>query len=230
MGAHKKLRWKKTLNEYRFLKEELNLIKDLAKAVAPEFQEHYENFLRERGLDLAELNSINEQEIKNAYGAEELPDQDIAPANSSCTDLAVSAEPPTKTPSAQMTEDEVIVYNLFSKLFKSIAMKVHPDKIDPIKHDYTQRRQMEEDFKRANRALDCREYFILIEIAERLAISLPKNYDQQTRWMKSQVANINTQIDREKKTYNYIFSEAETDEDRDGVIHQFVQQLFGINI
>ena len=48
--------------------------------------------------------------------------------------------------------------------------------------------------------------------------------------MKSQVANINTQIDREKKTYNYIFSEAETDEDRDGVIHQFVQQLFGINI
>lgn len=230
MGAHKKLRWKKTLNEYRFLKEELTLIKDLAKAVAPEFQEHYENFLRQRGIDLTELNSANEQKIKSAYEIEETPSPDISLESSACTDLAVSAKPPTKTPSVQMTEDEVIIYNLFSKLFKSIAIKVHPDKIDPLKHDYIQRRQMEEDFKRANQALDNREYFILIEIAERLAISLPKNYDQQTRWMKSQVASINTQIEQEKKTYNYIFSEAETDEDRDNVIRQFVQQLFAINI
>ena len=135
-----------------------------------------------------------------------------------------------KTEDVQMTEDEIAIHNLFSKLFKSIAMKIHPDKIDPLKHDYKQRRSMEEDFKLANTALKEKNYFILIDIAERLDIPLPKNYDQQTRWMKSKLNDITQQIDNEKRTYNYIFSEAETEEQKDNVIRQFVQQLFSINL
>ena len=46
------------------------------------------------------------------------------------------------------------------RLFKNIALKIHPDKIDLYKHDYKQRRQMEDDFKNANQALKDRDYFM----------------------------------------------------------------------
>ena len=114
--------------------------------------------------------------------------------------------------------------------FTICSLKIHPDKIDLYKHDYKQRRQMEDDFKNANQALKDRDYFILIEIAEKLDIPLPRNYNQQTRWMKDKLKAISTQIDNEKKTYNYIFSEADTDAEKDAVISQFVRQLFGLNL
>jgi len=89
---------------------------------------------------------------------------------------------------------------------------------------------MENSFKEANRALRDRDYFILIEIAEELDISLPKNYDQQTRWMKNQLKELSDKVRREKTTYNYLFTEKETKSEKDILIRQFVQQLFGLNL
>ena len=48
--------------------------------------------------------------------------------------------------------------------------------------------------------------------------------------MKSKLNEISQQIDSEKRTYNYIFSEADTEELKDNVIRQFVQQLFDLNV
>ena len=39
-------------------------------------------------------------------------------------------------------------------------------------------------FVEANEALDQKRYYALIDIAERYAVSTPRNYKQQTRWMK----------------------------------------------
>ena len=74
------------------------------------------------------------------------------------------------------------------------------------------------------------DYFILLEIAERLDIPLPKNYDQQTRWMKVQLKELTAKVHQEKNTYNQLFAEAETKEEKDRVIKQFVKQLFGIDL
>ena len=46
MGVYQKLKWKKTLNEYKFLKEELSLTKSMNRETAPDFQEYYESFLK----------------------------------------------------------------------------------------------------------------------------------------------------------------------------------------
>ena len=56
----------------------------------------------------------------------------------------------------------------------------------------------------------------------------PKNYDQQTRWMKRQVRELKTEVQTMRSTYNYVFSQAETDEQKDTIVRQFVQQLFGL--
>jgi len=205
-------------------------MRSLNSDTASDFQAYYEEFLQKRSIDLEELNQQNQDRIRQAYGIEEEISGDVPVIESSGTDLMAHHSPAKKPKEVQLSEDEIVIHNSFSKLFKNIAMKIHPDKIDPLKHDFQQRRKMSEDFKRANRALEEREYFILIEIAEMLDIPLPKNYNQQTRWMKSQVEQLNVQIAHEKNTYNYAFSEAETDEHRDDVIRKFINQLFGINL
>lgn len=230
MGASRKLKWKKALNEYRFLKEEYSLIKSISRESAADFQEHYEAFMRENGLDLDKINQENQDKIKDAYKVTQpQPDtpEEVTAESSQLMNIEEFIEKPEEV---QMSEDDIVIHNVFSKLFKAIATKVHPDKIDPAKYDFKQRRKMENSFKQANKALRERDYFILIDIAEELDIPLPKNYDQQTRWMKSQLKEIAQHVRKEKLTYNYIFSEKDTKEDKDNLIKQFIQQLFGINI
>jgi hypothetical protein len=231
MSAYQKLKWKKTLNEFRFLKEEREIIKTLSLAINPEFQEYYEQFLVEHKIDLSELNQKHHNRIKKAYNIEEEQEIGEVPMiEAGSEDLMVCNVPAEKPENIQLTEDEIVIHSLFSKLFKGIAMKIHPDKIDPHKYNFEERRRMTNDFKRANKALEERNYFILIEIAEKLDISLPKNYNQQTRWMKSQLKEMSQQVRKEKLTYNYLFSEQETKEEKDSLMKQFIQQLFGIQI
>jgi len=230
MSASHKLKWKRTLNMYKFLKEELRIMQTMNKESAASFQLYYEGFLQQRNIDLHQLNQENQDRIREAYGIEKEISGDVPVIEASAAALVACQPAVKKSDEVQLSEDEIVIHNSFSKLFKNIALKIHPDKIDPLKHDFQQRRKMSEDFKRANRALEEREYFILIEIAEMLDIPLPKNYNQQTRWMKSQAEQLNVQIGHEKNTYNYAFSEAETDEHRDDVIRKFINQLFGINL
>ena len=64
--------------------------------------------------------------------------------------------------------------------------------------------------------------------AEKNNVTVPKNYKQQTRWMKREVTKLEGKVHHEKKTYNYLFAEAETDEERDQIIRQFLKQLFDL--
>ena len=228
-GVYRKLKWKRTLNEYRFVKEEYDILKSISREVAPRFQEHYEQILQENGIDLAKLNSENEKKISDAYGHSS-PTGSVPIQASGCTDMVLSEEIIEKTEEVQLSEDEMAIHNVFSKLFKSIAVVLHPDKIDSLKHDFAERRKMTENFKKANRALKDRDYFILIEIAERLDISLPKNYDQQTRWMKAQLKELTAKVRQEKNTYNQVYATAETKEEKERAIKQFIKQLFGLNL
>ena len=229
MAAYQKLKWKRALNEYRFIKEEYDILKSISREIAPLFQEHYERILKENGIDLNKLNNENKEKINDAYG-ESAPTGSVPIQTSDCTDMVPSEEIIEKSEKVQLTEDEIAIHNVFSKLFKSIALVLHPDKIDPLKHNFAERRKMTENFKKANRALTERDYFILLEIAERLDIPLPKNYDQQTRWMKAQLKELTVKVHQERNTYNQVFAAAETKEEKDRVIKQFIKQLFGADL
>ena len=144
--------------------------------------------------------------------------------------MIVDVETRDKTDEEQLSEDDIVLHGIFSKLFKKIALKVHPDKLDPLKQSYHERRQMEEDFRNANKALEKKEYFILIEIAERLDIALPTNYTQQIRWMNEQLDLVNRELMKQKSTYSYLFAEKNTKQEKDLLMRQFVKQLFDLNL
>jgi hypothetical protein len=231
MSAYQRLRWKRVLNDCKHAKQELDLVQSLNREVSPLFQEHYEAFLTEHDLDLNELNRQHSERIREAYNIPEATDIDgSVPLESDGTSLIVDADPREKTDDEQLNEDDIVLHGIFSKLFKKIALKVHPDKMDPLKQSYHERRQLEQDFRDANKALENKEYFILIEIAERLDIALPTNYTQQIRWMNQQLDTVNRELMTQKKTYSYLFAEKQTKEEKDLLMRQFVKQLFGLNL
>ena len=46
--------------------------------------------------------------------------------------------------------------------------------------------------------------------------------------MKRKATKLEGKIHHEKKTYNYLFAESETDEEKDHIIRQFLKQLFDL--
>ena len=48
--------------------------------------------------------------------------------------------------------------------------------------------------------------------------------------MKSEIAELNVDIKKQKDTYNYIFSECESDQEKDTIVKRFMSQIFGPKI
>jgi hypothetical protein len=233
VSLSKKLKWKKSVNEFKFVTEELKLTKDIIRSVGAEFQEFYEKYLESKALDLHKLNQENKKRI-NAQERADSPEEEPPPCESSrCTDLVVYKQIYSKEETEQaeaeyaLTQDDIELHEAFAKLFKKIALELHPDKINVYDYDFMERQERSLDFKQANSALSDKQYFTLIEIAERYEISIPRNYSQQSRWMRREIKKIKHQINQQKQTYNYIFSEAETDEERTSIIQNFTEQMFG---
>jgi len=234
VSLYKKLKWKKAVNEFKFVTEELKLVKSIGRSAGADFQEYYEKYLESKALDLHQLNQENKKRINAQQRStpQELH-RSFPRETSTCTDLVVYkplySEEEVEQTEADYTisQDDIELHEAFTKLFKKIAMEIHPDKLNVYDYDFMQRQERSRDFKDANSALAEKQYFTLIEIAEKYEITIPRNYGQQSRWMKREIKKIKHQIGQEKQTYNYIFSEAETDEERTQIIQNFTEQMFG---
>ena len=224
-GISTKLRWRRVVNELRFLHDELKLVKEISTSTAVDFQEFYEKFCEKKNIDIGALNDKHRDKINEAYRTEDDPDLIVSDEelkehllDSIDTMIAKYKGEIPNLGFGQFSEQSV------NKLFKSIALKIHPDKAA----DEFTRVRYEKLFKEAKDALDNFRYFKLIELAEEFDIELPKNYNEQIRWMKKENKKILGDIEKYKMTYNYLFSEAESDEDKSNIIKNFIKQLFEI--
>ena len=243
MAASTKLRWKQCVNELRFVSEECEIVQEIASTAAREFQEYYEDFCRRHEIDLETLNHTHGQKLQELYkeksteGADEHsnpdPDGNCALVLHSSPSKEINREQHPEIEEEpcdyQMTKDDIEMHETFAKVFKKLALVLHPDKLsnELSPAEIEEKTQM---FTDCTKALDERRYFLLIDLAERFKISFPRNYRQQIRWMKKETARIEQEIKQHQKTYNYIFADADTDEDKDNVIRQFMTQIFGAEI
>ena len=138
------------------------------------------------------------------------------------------------TPSNKLANDEyelsaaeIATHEAFSKLFKQIALKIHPDRIDKNlpESEIELRISM---FQNCLNALEAKKYFILLDIATELKLSTPKNYEIQILWMKEEIKKLEASIEKEKTTYNYAYADSESEQDKEQLIKRFLHQLFGI--
>ena len=133
--------------------------------------------------------------------------------------------PPVKPIFAEKKDvDQIAV--VFKNLFKKLAMFLHPDRSAGLTDEEKQDRLSM--FKEAKQALADKRYFVLLEMSEKFNIRMPKNYKQQTRWMKAKIIQLDQEIQSQKHTYNYVFSECETTEEKERIVKNFLRQIFKI--
>lgn len=226
-----KIKLRRVLNELKFLYEELGFIEDLCSTGATDFDAHYRQFCAENDIDLKKLNKENAEKIQKAYGIEEIEDEtpsDIPHTGSSELSPCVNSMEVEFTP----TEDVIYkqLHSMFNKIFKKLALKLHPDRIENYVLDNDQKIKLKNDFSRARNSLEKRRYFHLLELAEAHGIYITEHYGLQLKWFKKERDNIRKHLSKEKSTYNYLFAECETDLERDSLIQEFLYQLFGIRV
>ena len=232
MRASNLLKWKRTLNELRFKHSELDFIEDINESHAQEFQLYLEEYCRRKDVDLEDLNknllAAQALKIKEHQPESEkicLPDTEID------EDGALIVQHKTEDSGNQdveIDEDAKELAEAFTKLFKQIALYLHPDRLQNLSDD--EKAERLELFKEAQAALKNEKYYFLLDLSERFGVRTPKNYKQQTRWMKTKIDDLDSQIEKEKITYNYKFAECETEDDRERLMRNFIYQVFKVHV
>ena len=137
--------------------------------------------------------------------------------------------PPEPTSDDEVSEkDGRELYEDFSKLFKKIALYLHPDRSQGLTDKEKEERV--ELFKESQNALKEGRYYFLLELSDRFGVRTPKNYKQQNRWMRSKVQELDSKIQQEKITYNYKFAECDTEEERGRLMKNFIYQVFKVHV
>tara|TARA_Y100000592_G_scaffold98839_1_gene173031 strand:- start:1372 stop:2076 length:705 start_codon:yes stop_codon:yes gene_type:complete len=232
MSVSRKLKWKRALSRLRFCYDELEYTRESSKVAAVEFEVYYRKYCAENNIDIADLDQKNKQRLDNLYGRDNIAADDAEQKSYVDTEGDTSivlhdGSAPTQSPDYEMTADDIAMHESFSKLFKQIALKLHPDRIDKAmsKDEAELRINM---FQEANQAFEDRKYYFLLDLADKYNISVPKNYELQTRWMKRESERIVGVVDKEKNTYNFSFSQAETEEEKIALIKKFIYQVFRV--
>ena len=240
MSASLKIRWGRLVNELTYLHEENEFLQDINESVAPEFHEHYQDLCERLEIDLEALNKEHDERVRKMYGAGNQPGKNEAKTLSDLQQqVAHYTKPPIlftdeeageiTTSEYEKTQDDTELHEVFNKTFRKIAMKLHPDRL-PKDLSASEREDAVAKFNSARRALEDKKYFVILTIAKELNIKTPRNYKQQIRWMKKESNRLRAIIRKNQSTYNYLFSECETQEEKDNVIKQFMRHLFGINL
>jgi len=228
MSISKKLKWRRSINELKYLYNELELITQTCKDASRDFEMYYREYCGRTGLDIGELERQNSERMANLFGEAEVPtiedgegEAEITPGSLICVDS------PKKDSEPSPTEEDKEIHEIFSKLFKKIAIALHPDKVSALDISPFLAKEMIDTFKSTKKAYDERKYFVLIEVAEKYEIYPPDNYSRQSKWFRRESARVQALIASQKSTYNYIFSEC-PDWQKDELIRRFLNRLFGI--
>lgn len=228
----KKIKYRRLMNELEYLYEELDLLDDIVKGAAGEFEVYYREFCTRNEIDINKLNEDNKERIAGLYGVEpeEVKETPISEYTGSAA--IVKVDTPEDEPLFDETQEELgtfkELHEYFHKMFKKIAMQLHPDKIENFTANDEYKRQMSWDFSRAKSALDNKNYFKLIQIAKKHNIHVTEHFSLQIKWFKKERDVILGSLQEVKTTYNYKFAECETDEQKDDVVRKFIWHLFRV--
>ena len=229
MRARDLLKWKRALNEIKFKHSELELIKEICRTHGVEFHMFMEEYCEQNGINLNKLNqekSVREAKAKEQFQAIQEEQQKVHEGKMVISENHFTENAPPVDELFVEEKDHDEMRRAFKDLFKKLALNLHPDRAAGLTAE--EREVRLSMFKDAKQALDNGDYFLLLEMSEKFNIRMPKNYKQQTRWMKARIKQLNQQIQAEKHTYNYVFSECETIDEKEKIVKNFLRQIFQI--
>ena len=231
MSKTNKIKWKRILNDLSYLYEEIELIEDLEKETNKHFESYYRTFAAKNDIDIDKLNNENHEKICKMYNVKTQEELPPPPESSESNSIMIGDE--VDEPVLFEQHESAAFKSLhedFHKLFKKIALRLHPDRINNYILNEDAKSEQSFDFSKAKSCLDKKRYFHLVRIAQKYDIMLPENYALQLKWFRKEKEKITKEIAHKKTTYNYKFSECENEEEKDRLITQFIFQVFRINV
>lgn len=187
----------KALNEYKSVDYELKYVKEVLEDAHVEFEKFYRRWCAERDIDIAELNKRNQNRVAEIFDKQEQGIQKI-----------------TKPIDKEQRD--------FSHVFKSIARKLHPDKLDRLD---ARRPQYEYDFKRAAAAKAAGKWGTLFEIVEKYGMPMA-GYEEAIDALVEDMGKISLEIESHKRTYSWKLYIAKSEKEKDMVVKSFLKQIF----
>ena len=192
-----KYKFKKLLNEYKSLEYEYKMVKEILKDGHLDFEVFYRQWCALRDIDLDQLNKDNQNKIKTTFHQNE-------------TGIVPTEKPKKRT---QKHKD----------IYKALAKKIHPDKLDTADSNYWKDYM---DFKDTVKSITDENWGKLFEIADRHDIYL-KDYDMICADIEEDIDRIKAEIEKEKSSYSWKLYECKNDYCKDKLIKSFLLQLFG---
>jgi len=192
-----KLKFKKLLNEYKSLEYEYQMVKEILKDAHFDFEVFYRQWCANRDIDVKQLNQDNKQKVTEIFEQKE-------------TGIIPVGKPKTKT-------------QKHKEIYKAIAKKIHPDKLDTADSNYW-RDYM--DFKDTVKSIADENWGKLFDIADRHNIYL-KDYESICADIEEDIERIRGEIEKEKSSYSWKLYECKDDKCKDELIKSFLLQLFG---
>ena len=201
-----KFKFLKLLSEYRSLSYELKYVKEVLEEGHIEFEIYYRQWCASNGVDLEKLNERNQRRVDTVFIEEK--------SHKMREELAL-----------QEFKEETSEERDLNYLHKALAKKLHPDKLaadDPRKEEY------EEAFKKAMGAKETGHWGELFDIIDKYSIHLRK-YKDAIECLEFDIKRISKELGKEKSTYSWVLCQAETEEQKEEVVKQFLRHLFGWN-
>ena len=195
----KKLKFKKLLNEYKSHKFELEMVREILKDAHIEFEVFYRRWCSENDIDLRELGKKNEKKVQVMFEKQE-------------KGLAV------------IEKDKKKKTDKYKKIYREVAKKIHPDKLDtsdPRFWEYTNA------FKDVSRAMDKQKWGDLFEVVDKYDIWITE-YEEACEDIENSIREIKILIENEKKSYSWALYNCQDDNAcKEKVVKNFLGQLFG---
>lgn len=197
-------KYRKKVKELLFVRSELEYQEEVLKETHPVFEAYYRQYCAKNNIDLAELNKKNDVKVENIYKQ----------AEAEMEGLVHKPRKQKKNPT-----------KVFDKIYRAIVKEIHPDKLSrflPTQEIV----EKEEKFKIAASAMSKEDWGKLLEVADWLNIK-PRFFDGVVEQINLEIVKLKKLIDINEKMYSWHFVECETDEQRNNVVKNFLEHLFG---
>ena len=194
-----KLKFKKLLNEYRSLESEFEYNSEVLRESGEAFECTYLKWCDDNGVDFQAL-----YDKKNK---------------------TVAIPPPPQSKEKDVSRFEPQDKQTKHKdLFKSVAKKMHPDKLnseDPRQEEYMTA------FQRATSAMNESQWGELFDVIDKYQIEIP-NYEEANESLEKDIKRMQEKLKGQKSTYTWFLQNCEGDPVcEDMVIQAYLKQVFG---
>jgi len=197
-------KYKKVVSELLYYKAELQFLDETMLQAHLAFEEYYKDYCNRKGIDLLEIQEKNKERIAEI------------------TSEKNKFKPKKKDPSIEGKR-------LLSKIYKSIALELHPDKFVASSYSEGEKKEKEEGFKTAAAAMEENDWGELIEISEDLNLSIEIN-DILLSEIEKEVWFLKQKIQNDQATYSWALHEAKTVEKKEAVVKDFLKRMFNLEL